>query len=433
MAMKFKILGQHRRLALWAACAVFLWAMSGLLHPLMTWTNPRPVSFMPPKVEAFNTPTLTQIKDALRTNDYDSVSGLRVWGHTLQTSDALIDIKSREEIPDGMKNRAIDLARYYSGNNGEAVAVNEITKFSDEYPYINRFLPAWRVKFDDGLNAYVDINTDRLGSLITKLKIVLQTIFENVHTFKFLQDAELLRLLLVVSLVASIPAMAVMGVYIRLSIRRTEMSKGLRRKHRWLTMIAVLPLLAFSLSGLFHLIVQSPLVYHNIEAVPVAIAVQDIKHMPRGRGITDLRLLTDAQKKPWWRMQDTKQSIYMDADTGVTLQGDEAFAKHLATIWGEGAGILSATLQTTFSSEYGFAYKRLPVWRIEMADEILFIEPRTGILSAQVNKVAAAETWSFSNFHKWQFVPNRVVRDGLMILAVLLVLQAVWAGFRLRR
>lgn len=431
MALKFKILGQHRKLALWSACAVFIWAMSGLLHPLMSWTNPRPVSFMPPKVEAFATPTLNQVKNALRTNDYDSVSDIRILGNVLQTPDVLIDIRTRDEIPDGLKARAIDLARYYTGNDGQVRAINEVTKFSDEYPYINRYLPAWRVKFDDDLNVYVDLSTDRLGSLTTKLKVVLQTLFENIHTFKFLQDAEALRLIAIGLLVASIPGMAVMGIYIRATIRRE--TQGPRRKHRILTMLAVIPLLMFSISGLFHLVMQSPLIYRSIDPVQAVIAVQDIKHMPRSKSVTDLRLIMDSQQTAWWRMQDSKGTTYMNALTGDTLQGDENFAVHLAQTWSGDAAILSAIFQTAFSSEYGFANKRLPVWRIETTHEILFVEPRTATLAAKVTRAAAAETWSFSNFHKWQFVPNRIARDVLQVLAVFLVLGAVFAGLRLRR
>ena len=39
----------HRRLSLLAGVALLLWAASGLLHPLMSWTNPRAAAFAPPK------------------------------------------------------------------------------------------------------------------------------------------------------------------------------------------------------------------------------------------------------------------------------------------------------------------------------------------------------------------------------------------------
>jgi hypothetical protein len=43
-----RLLPWHRRLALLAAAGIFSWAMSGMLHPLMSVLQPQPASFMPP-------------------------------------------------------------------------------------------------------------------------------------------------------------------------------------------------------------------------------------------------------------------------------------------------------------------------------------------------------------------------------------------------
>ena len=45
-----RLLPWHRRLALLACFGVFSWALSGMLHPLMSALQPRPAAFMPPAV-----------------------------------------------------------------------------------------------------------------------------------------------------------------------------------------------------------------------------------------------------------------------------------------------------------------------------------------------------------------------------------------------
>ena len=38
----------HRRIGIVACVGVLLWCISGLMHPIMSRLNPRPVQFMPP-------------------------------------------------------------------------------------------------------------------------------------------------------------------------------------------------------------------------------------------------------------------------------------------------------------------------------------------------------------------------------------------------
>ena len=96
---------------------------------------------------------------------------------------------------------------------------------------------------------------------------------------------------------------------------------------------------------------------------------------------------------------------------------------------------------TTFSGEYGFIHKRLPVIKVELPtpDHLrLYIEPSSGVLAAQINDTDALEGWVFSTVHKGNWLPvPKPVRDvalGMTAFAVaLLVLLGLGAWLQRRR
>ncbi|MFX5130564.1 hypothetical protein ABTC50_20585, partial [Acinetobacter baumannii] len=71
------------------------------------------------------------------------------------------------------------LARHYLGDQQAAIKASRIiTEFDDEYVYINRLLPVWRIDFDrpDGMRVYVDTGTAKLGAMVDDRKAMLSQI-----------------------------------------------------------------------------------------------------------------------------------------------------------------------------------------------------------------------------------------------------------------
>ncbi len=419
---RFDVLKFHRRIALWVAAAFLIWGMSGLIHPVMSWTNPRPVAFAPPPSAPVAVPPLSVVKSALGDMDVQTV---RIWPGAVWADGDVHALKGSKPLPDMDRDRAVTLARYYSGEISGVSDTTLITAFDDKYPYINRYLPAWRVSFDNGKTVYVETGTDRLGSITDRRKVILQTVFENLHTLKFMDGIEPARVAMIAALVGSIPLMALMGAFLHAVLRRR--ASGPRQYHRLITLAGAVPLLCFGVSGLFHLGMQSPLVYETLPVMP-ATSVKDMRFMPDAGQVDDLRLVAG-----WWRVEKAGEVSYRNAASGQTLKGDEAFARHLATQWGSG-DIAGISIVTKFTPEYGFANKRLPVFRVEpVSGPLMFIEARTATMAAMASRVAAAETWAFSNLHKWQFIASRPWRDGLMVFVVLLGFAGVYMGLRIRR
>lgn len=427
-AMIPRILKWHRKLALIAASAFFLWSGSGLLHPVMTWTNPHPAAFMSPAAPEFRMPPVSAIKNALHKSNIPVIESLRVLSSEHiqvalpgQPERVYIDLKSGAVIPGADSSRALSLARYYSGATEPVRNITPVTKFSNAYPYINRFLPAWRVDFDrpDGLSLYVETQTDRLGSITNNRKFILQTIFQNVHTWSFLNSAEGLRVGVIFCLVASIIGMAGMGMAILLFLKRPNGVNGHRRRHRWIAIIAWLPLIVFPVSGLFHLVVQSSLFYADEKEQRPQLSANAIPQPPAGTGRGASLLLMPDGSPYWWT---------------PGMKDDDLTTKLARQFSGE-PGLVSLTEIKTFSSEYAFAYKRLPVWRAKFKNGVYFVEPSTATLAAKTSGLRTAENLIFSNLHKWQFLEpymGRIGRDILMITVIMTGMLMTMTGLMIK-
>ncbi|WP_240433637.1 PepSY domain-containing protein [Solimonas sp. K1W22B-7] len=427
----------HRRLSLLAGVSLLLWASSGLLHPLMSWTNPRPAAMAPPVGEPLDLPAqppvLAEPAGILRLLRQD---GRVLWQRASSDRQQLryVDAASGEPVAGADRERAILLARHYTGLAVEPLAsVVEVRHYDREYPAVNRLLPAWRVEFADarGLTAYVSTGEDRLASLTDRRKRLLLTLFQTVHTLDFLDGAEGLRLGLGLSAVGSVLAMAMLGIGLLLRLRRRSAAPQARRWHRGLAWIAWAPVLMFSASGLFHLLRLSPLLL-PAPAVP-AQAVQGPLSWPGElAGARSLSLLPLGEGSAVWRARyDAKRLRLFDARSGAPLADEAALARRLA---GAGASA-DARLQAGFSDEYGFANKRLPVWRIEGEGERVFVDTAFGLVAARAGGLDVAEQWSFSSFHKWQFLDplGKAWRDAILSLGAVLGLLAAGFGLSLRR
>lgn len=315
-----------------------------------------------------------------------------------------------------------------------------MTQFSRDYPAVNRLLPVWEIRFDraDGLTAYVETTSDRMATLSTVRKRQLLTAFQALHTLDWLQGAEGVRLVLITTLIAAAFGMAVLGLALMLWTPRAAMAAHRwRRGHRLLGVSVWVPVLMFSVSGLLHLWVQSPVWTPSAAPIP-SVAVHQLQQAPPPAARDQFGVVPLADGSAWWRGRAGQQVNYWDARSGQMLSGEESLrVREMAAAL---AGIAAQDWQGVqaiqrFTDEYGFANKRLPVWRLQApAGERWFIEAATGRVAARVAPRAVLEGRSFSILHKWQFLDplGRALRDGLMVLAALLIVSATAAGLRLR-
>lgn len=420
-----------------------VWATSGLLHPLMSALGPRAVATSPPAGEPLGQPatTLAEVLHRQQVGPIGHARLLRQDGELLwQWTDAqrsqwhYASASDGSLRPEADARRAEWLARHYSGEaRAPVVDARLLTSFDTGYPAVNRLLPVWRLRFgrDDALTAYVHTGEDRLAALNDRRRTVLLMLFQALHTLHWLDGAEALRLPLIGVAVLSVLATTMLGLALVL-LRPSRTGAGpLRRGHRCLALVVWLPALMFGLSGLFHLTVQTPL---RGAAAPAPAAMSaSASVLPDLPGAFDgLSLLVlPGEAGGLWRIQRAATVDWYSARDGQAVETSEAAVA--ARIAGLPPGT-PADYQARFSDEYGFANKRLPVWRLEGGGRSFFVDLASGQVAAEVRQLDVLEQRSFSTLHKWQFLDSigRGPRDTILAIAAVLLLITAGLGWRLR-
>ena len=256
----------HGRLAWLAFFSLFSWALSGLLHPLMSWTGPQLAAFFPPKAD-LPASLVSQVPAVLKQHQINQALLVKVVpsvnGPVLQvTQDELsprryFDLASQAELLGHDEVHAKWLARYYTGLSDTAIkSVSLQTEFDNAYPWVNRLLPVYKVAFDspDGLSIYVHTETNAQAGLTNDYKTLVQSWFRALHTWHWLDDFEYARVLLVGLLMLVLILSTLTGMAMVLSIKRSPKATWQRNVHHLFAYAIWLPLLGFSGSGLYHLL-----------------------------------------------------------------------------------------------------------------------------------------------------------------------------------
>lgn len=444
--------GWHRRLAWVAASAALVWAASGILHPVIVWTGPKPAAFAPPP-SAFGPAALPApaallagagLVDAeqLRYLAIDDRPVLQVQRGS-SPERVYLDAASGELLSDADREQAIRLARHYAGEPQAEVREARLqTRFDADYPAVNRLLPVWRIDFarEDGLAVWIDTGGDRLGTLSGSRKRSLQRLFQILHKLSPLDGLPLLRDLLIGLFSSALLLTA--GAGAALLLRRGGRVPA-RRWHRRLGWLAVLPALAFPASGLFHLLAYEgsrplaalpPLATTAFSAVPFKVQDEPVREalslaLPSGPGWL-LRLADGSGTR----------SRYVAADGRALAEDEAALVRHWAAAH---FGIAEAEVATPeriarFTAEYGFANKLLPVWRVAGPnDEIAFFDPASGRLSAAIRPLNLAEGAAFDWLHKGHWLDalglKPDARNAVLIALAALVLLTAGVGLWLRQ
>lgn len=467
------LLAAHRWLGLLACIAVLAFASSGLLHPILSRTQPQPAQRQAPTPQFSAIPV--SLQSALRSAAIDRfIAATAVQledgaAYRVQVDDhlsryfAAIDGSA---IADGERRHAEALARHFSGDRAAAIVeTTELRVFDADYLPVNRLLPVWRVRLDraDGLAVYVDTRGNRLATQVDDRKRVLQSTFRNLHDFAFLDGYPRLRVAVMLVLLGAAFATAVAGIAVFLRLRgsasRLQRSSA-RRWHRRLALPVAVTTLTFSCSGTWHLLQgEAAATVPAREAAPQAFAATELQAATPRQAFALLRVEgracyrfasnvapahdEHAHHHAPMAMPDGATSQFpatcIDAGTGSPLADAEharalALARHYS---GSNAALASLEPVTTFGGEYGFINKRLPVWRAVFADSNTrwYVETTSGALALRADDAAALEGFVFAYVHKWTFFgEHKNIRDALMMAFalgnVVVGLLGVWLFVR---
>jgi hypothetical protein len=428
----------HRRLAWVAGAVAVLWAATGFLHPIMSWTAPRPAVQSPP-IHAVGLDGLAPPGAMLAAQDVDTVSavrlieaeGRRVWLATAPGRSARIavDAETGALAPDAERALAIALARAFARTDAPVAFAEVRDRFSNAYPSVNRILPIWEVRFatPDGLSLYVDPGADRLVTTSNTLRRTLLLVFQNVHALRFLEAWPLARQAIITVLIGTLLATTLFGIVLSFSAK----GKAMRRVHRWLAFAAAPFVLTFASSGLFHLLAAE----RAAPITPAAFSAADLSATPRLFGAPVANLIATANSEGgaiWRAAAQDGAGLYFGADGALLALTDAERARNIARL-GTEADVAQIN---AFSAEYGFVNKRLPVTRVAAGGRVVFVDVSEGVIAARApSPLGRFEAWVFDTIHKWSFADpiGKRNRDMLMMLAAATIIAAAGAGLALRR
>lgn len=462
----------HRWVSIVALVPALMWSLSGTSHPFMAhWFKP-PIAkeFLSPKPIDQSSLTMP-LSSVLRVNGIAeirqfhlvSLNGATYYQiETVQGGKRIyLDTRTGTLLADGDREYAISLAKQYLGNQSATVTETRfLTEFTDEYRYVNRLLPVWKVSLaEGGYDVYVETSSGRMGTYNTPLRSTFAFVFLYCHNWGFLNAAEPLRLAVIVLALSVIIATALFGIvlYVFLWKKRGQRSvSGLRKYHRSIAIAVSLSTLTFASSGMYHalhkerlrdeagqpalqaLFKAEELNFGVREAGFVAPPMYDVSAV-RINGEAHYRFAhsvsVDAADECCAPMQNTqadkngkkpqtiKAATYFNANTGKALPaGDSKYARIVAAeLTGISTGIITQErLQTEFQGEYGFINKRLPVQRLDLATpekRTLYVETATGTLAADVRNGDRLEGFTFAYIHKLEFLKplGKDVRDCVAV------------------
>ncbi len=464
----------HRKLKWFAGATLFIWAISGVMHPIISWTGPKSVNFYPPKLK-ITSQSISNIKSALATSsatlNTTTAASVKVLpskiGPVLQfTHDQIsprqyIEPTTNQALIGYDLEQARWLATYYTGfASNEIGRVDFITEYTQEYPSVNRLLPVYRISFPekDNLVAFVHTETGALAQLTNARKTFLQSIFQVLHTWNWLDFTGFGRVLIVGLLILSLFMMSVVGIGLIASIPSRKIKDPKRRWHRMTAYFLWLPLLGWSTSGFYHLLKAeyvagisgikldkhlslsefegldtTPWLTENIDQPLNAISIvrasgeKLLLRMGIAQERNNGQHITRAKK--YEGRPTEKNALYIDAQTGKKVElNDRERAIWLATQFSGYAEntISNVSIVTRFGGGYDFRNKRLPVWNISFNDSqgtSMYIDPVTGVLVDQARNIDKTESLSFSLLHKWNhlnIIMSRQMRDTLIVITLLL-------------
>ena len=473
--MKKVIYQIHRKLALWLALPVILWALSGLLHPMMAnWLKPA-------IAKKFIAPAALDISASLMTPaevfaDVAELHQLKVIGVGERVvylgikpdqSQLYRDALTGEHLATGAEGYAEQLARAYADDHdSKLLSITKITEFGANYSTINRLLPVYRVKLDreDGLEVVVDPRTGRLATYDSPSKRLFAKLFAWFHTWSFLGAADsVLRItvVLVVSGLAMLVSFSGLLSLILLKARRpknqsgsvegskvttkvTRKMKPSRRLHRVLGGISAVFFFSFGLSGVFHVVMKydyddsTQWVSQQVtQTGSLSLSMAKVAKIG-GKPLSKVSLAVIGDS-PYYRVVTLGRSaevMMVSASEGEVLSsGDEVYAKELALEFAEYGSeqITKTELIGGFRADYGFIFKRLPVWRVSFQGQNYWqytVDTEDAHMSMRTSALSLVEALSFVNFHKLHFLDftGKQTRDIASLVLMLLILSVVFLG-----
>lgn len=219
----------------------------------------------------------------------------------------------------------------------------------------------------------------------------------------------------------------------------------LRLLHRWLGLAFSLSILMSTLSGVLHTVMtrtQPPPPQARPSGgalAPSGITCSVAEAIAKlGADAADVRAVNvrGIGGEPWYQIYTAKGiPRYLSAKDGrEDASQDERYAAEIATGFLGGAAIEKSNFLTAFTGEYINIFRILPVYRFDSPDgkgTRVYVSTTTGSVTRHTDNRRQFEADVFSNFHKLAFIPNKLVRDWVLVVLTAAAALVALAGVAL--
>jgi len=302
----------HRTLSIIIGIPILLWAVSGLMHPLMTSVRPAITTQQRPEYPL--TPdglrTAAPLKTVLQKAGIPEIFQARTvymdgsWYYQVfvaanatkmnakQTNVNLIgntpsahapysgwraryfNLKTGRELIGGDDLYAANLARYFldgavTKGYSHGIPIKSIKKINDftaDYSYVNRLLPVEKVSFEraDNIAIYVDTHHSRFAFALDQHRSDFNQFFGWLHTWSWMDNLPRLKAAIIAMILLLALFTAGLGIYLAVRTRPQKKPKAktakltpltrARKLHRSSAIIGAVFLISWAFSGLVHAI-----------------------------------------------------------------------------------------------------------------------------------------------------------------------------------
>ncbi|MFC5049834.1 PepSY-associated TM helix domain-containing protein [Rubritalea spongiae] len=452
--MKKKFFHLHKRLAPWIAIPVILWAVTGVLHPIMAnWLRPSIANFFLVPKPVPSDPAILSPAEALSEKlenvhqlNLISIDNTPVYRGALANGSLVFyDAQTGEPLANAAEKYAEQLARAYLDDpDSPLISISEITEFGANYSYINRLLPVQRVKLDraDGMEVVVDLRTGKLATFDSPFKRLFAKLFSWGHTWSFLGNRDsMLRISVVLIMSLLSLTMAITGIVNLVTFRvkrkggKKRTLKPSRKFHRILGAGSALFFLMFSISGIYHVAAKYDYDDSSQWISEHSVPLDQLVHSPREIlsevkqpvHAISLAMIGD-QAHYRLALMDRKNrgaNIYLSAKNLSPLEnGETIFATQLACEFSGYSPEHVSKVEpiTSFQRDYGFIFKRLPVVRVRFDQQAYWhytVDTINAHMAMRTKPSDLVETISFINLHKFHFLDpiSKELRDYVTAIA----------------
>lgn len=480
-----KVYNWHRIIGLITVIPVIFWTISGLMHPFMSHWFKQTLPKEKLETSVLNKEQLKfSLQDILKENQITEFLNFRIVSFDKETFYQIKDTDRRlryfnsqtgKELKNGDILYAEFLARYFlDDKKSKITGIHIQSEFKQEYKYVNRLLPVFKVSFqrDDEMDVYVETLSGRLATYNDAHRKNFLWIFDVFHNWSFLDKIanNSIRIMAMVSLLSVIILSALSGISIYgllwKSFKKPQIqtSKNILKKyHRQIGIATAFVTLTFAFSGAYHAIMKfNPDTETGLSYEPV-MKTKNINFdflnletdWERLNNASAIVLKKDTLLQLFYNKTEENKAeiIYYSASNGKLFQdGDIRYSKFLANkfsnVWQSEdvispaccvktsntnqlplfeVPLISTEIVSSFTREYGFVNKRLPVIKLSYDtpdQDTYYIETSTSTLAAHINSAKLTEGYSFAILHKFLFMDwaGKNIRDISMLISALGVL-----------